>query len=143
MRHRRRCRACSALAASWAARRPAAADATVNVFIESAYFDPIRTARTGRKLGIHSDARYRFERGIDPHSEQLGINLATQMILEICGGETERARDRRQGAGPRRPSIGFDPARVEKLTGLKLKPAEITGDAEEARLHGRGQRDRS
>ena len=45
---------------------------TVNVFIESAYFDPLRTARTGRKYGINSDARYRFERGIDPQSVRLG-----------------------------------------------------------------------
>ncbi len=101
-------------------------DATVNVFIESAYFDPIRTAQTGRKNGIHSDARYRFERGIDPQSERLGINLATKMILEICGGEPSEI----EVAG-REPDaktvIAFDPARVEKLTGLKLKPADITG----------------
>ncbi len=101
-------------------------DATMNVFIESAYFDPIRTARTGRKHGIHSDARYRFERGIDPQSERLGINLATQMILEICGGEPSEIEV--AGKEPdRKTVIAFDPARVEKLTGLKLKPAEITG----------------
>jgi phenylalanyl-tRNA synthetase beta chain len=101
-------------------------DETANVFIESAYFDPIRTAMTGRKTGIRSDARYRFERGIDPASEVLGVNLATKMILAICGGEASKL----EVAGkepPRKPAIGFDPARVEKLTGLKLKPAEITG----------------
>ena len=67
---------------------------TTNVFIESAYFDPIRTAMTGRKTNIISDARYRFERGIDPQSVEAGIDQATDLILEICGGtpsETETA----------------------------------------------------
>jgi phenylalanyl-tRNA synthetase beta chain len=99
---------------------------TVNVFIESAYFDPIRTAATGRKHGINSDARYRFERGIDPHSVQLGVNLATKLIMDMCGGEPSEIEI--AGTEPdRKTVITFDPARVEKLTGLKLKPAEITG----------------
>ena len=62
-------------------------DTTTNVFIESAYFDPMRTARAGRKLGIISDARYRFERGVDPEFVLPGLELATQLILEWCGGE--------------------------------------------------------
>ncbi|MGI9480786.1 MAG: phenylalanine--tRNA ligase subunit beta, partial [Hyphomicrobiales bacterium] len=61
--------------------------ATTNVFIEAAYFDPIRTATTGRKLNIMSDARYRFERGIDPEFTPVGAELATRMIMELCGGE--------------------------------------------------------
>jgi phenylalanyl-tRNA synthetase beta chain len=60
---------------------------TVNVFLESAYFDALRTAATGRKLGVQSDARYRFERGVDPAFTQTGAELGTQMILELCGGE--------------------------------------------------------
>jgi phenylalanyl-tRNA synthetase beta chain len=101
-------------------------DETVNVFIESAYFDPIRTAMTGRKTGIRSDARYRFERGIDPASEVLGVNLATKMILGVCGGEASKLEI--AGKEPaRKETISFDPARVEKLTGLKLKPGDITG----------------
>ena len=60
---------------------------TKNVLLESALFDEINTARTGRNLSILSDARYRFERGIDPNSTLKGIDLATQLILEICGGE--------------------------------------------------------
>jgi phenylalanyl-tRNA synthetase beta chain len=63
------------------------AEGTVNVILESAIFDPIRTAATGRRLGIESDARYRFERGIDPASTEPGIEAATQLVLEICGGE--------------------------------------------------------
>ena len=60
---------------------------TKNVLLESALFDEINTAKTGRNLSIISDARYRFERGIDPNSTLKGIDLATQLILEICGGE--------------------------------------------------------
>ena len=60
---------------------------TVNVFIEAAYFDPLRTAATGRKLGVTSDARYRFERGVDPAFTAVGSEIATRMILDLCGGE--------------------------------------------------------
>jgi len=62
-------------------------DETVNVFLEVALFDPIRIAETGRKLGILSDARYRFERGVDPTSADWGAEIATRMILDLCGGE--------------------------------------------------------
>lgn len=60
---------------------------TVNVFLESAYFDPIRTAATGRKLNLTSDARYRFERGIDPDFVLDGAELASRLLLDLCGGE--------------------------------------------------------
>ncbi|MEX2312115.1 MAG: phenylalanine--tRNA ligase subunit beta, partial [Rhodospirillales bacterium] len=60
---------------------------TVNVFIESAYFDPVRTAMTGRKLNLQSDARYRFERGIDPAFLETGMEIATRLVLDLCGGE--------------------------------------------------------
>jgi phenylalanyl-tRNA synthetase beta chain len=59
---------------------------TVNVFLEAALFDPVRTAATGRKLGIQSDARYRFERGVDPAFVISGAEIATAMILDLCGG---------------------------------------------------------
>ncbi|MCT4369819.1 phenylalanine--tRNA ligase subunit beta [Yangia mangrovi] len=62
-------------------------DETVDVFLEAAYFQTVRTAYTGRALKINSDARYRFERGIDPSSASPGIEAATAMILEIAGGE--------------------------------------------------------
>ncbi len=60
---------------------------TVNVFLEAAYFDPLRTAATGRKLGVNSDARYRNERGIDPAFTETGAEIASRMILDLCGGE--------------------------------------------------------
>ena len=60
---------------------------TTEVFLEVAWFDPVRTAKTGRKLQINSDARYRFERAVDPVFTHDGVELATQMILDLCGGE--------------------------------------------------------
>ena len=62
-------------------------EATTEVFLEVALFDPIAIAETGRKLGIASDARYRFERGIDPTSAVWGTEIATRLILDLCGGE--------------------------------------------------------
>ncbi len=100
-------------------------EATVDVFIEAAYFDPLRTAMTGRKTGINSDARYRFERGIDTQSAEPGIALATKMILGICGGEPSKLEVAGEASDNRR-AIKFDPKRVEKLTGVKLKPADIS-----------------
>jgi phenylalanyl-tRNA synthetase beta chain len=99
-------------------------EATTNIFIESAYFDPVRTAATGRKTGINSDARYRFERGIDPQSEMTGLNLATKLILEFCGGEPSAAVVAGKEPGGT-AAIGFDPARVQKLSGAKFSNAEI------------------
>jgi phenylalanyl-tRNA synthetase beta chain len=62
-------------------------DDTTDVFLEVALFDPARIAASGRKLGINSDARYRFERGVDPESAFWGAEVATRMILDLCGGE--------------------------------------------------------
>ena len=87
-------------------------------------FDPARVAATGRKLGILSDARYRFERGVDPEFVVPGLELATKLILEFCGGEAVRTRRRGQGAGWQR-AISFSPARVQRLAGLDVPENEI------------------
>ena len=60
---------------------------TTNVLLESALFDSVNTAKTGRKLSLLSDARYRFERGVDPNSILQGINVASELIISVCGGE--------------------------------------------------------
>jgi phenylalanyl-tRNA synthetase beta chain len=65
----------------------AVTEETTEIFLEAAWFDPVRTAATGRKLGILSDARYRFERGVDPAFVEPGAEIATRLILAICGGE--------------------------------------------------------
>ncbi len=86
-------------------------DGTRDVFIEAALFDPVRTAATGRKLGIQSDARYRFERGLDPEFVRPGLELATRLVLELCGGEPSEIVT--AGAGPEwRRDIPFRPARM-------------------------------
>lgn len=94
-------------------------DATVDVFVESAWFDPIRTAQTGRTTGINSDAQYRFARGVDPQSCVPGIELATKLILELCGGEPSEIVV--AGQAPAVPAaVEFDPAYVKALSGLDL-----------------------
>jgi phenylalanyl-tRNA synthetase beta chain len=92
---------------------------TTDVFVESAYWDPIRIAATGRALRINSDARYRFERGVDPAFTLRGLDLATQMILDICGGEpSDIALD---GAVPEiTRSYRFDPDAVARLVGMDI-----------------------
>jgi len=99
-------------------------DATVNVLIESAYFDPARTAATGRKTGLVTDARYRFERGVDPASVLPGLDLATDMILKLTGGTPSKAKV--AGKPPVEPRvIDFEFGRVAKLTGIEIKDNEI------------------
>jgi phenylalanyl-tRNA synthetase beta chain len=99
-------------------------EATTEVFLESALFDPVRTAATGRKLGIVSDARYRFERGVDPEFVIPGLELATRLILEICGGEPSEMVV--AGAVPAwKRSIAFSPSEVLRLGGLDLPASEI------------------
>ena len=96
---------------------------TINVFIEAALFDPVRTAATGRKLGINSDARYRFERGVDPAFARPGMEVATRLVLALCGGEASELVI--AGAEPAwRRAINFRPARVHQLGGLDLPERE-------------------
>ena len=102
----------------------AVSDETVDVFIESAWFDPLRTARTGRATGIHSDARYRFERGVDPQSCVDGVNLALELILQHGGGTASKLNV--AGSIPARiDKVTFYPADVERLTGLVVKLPEM------------------
>ena len=97
---------------------------TVNVFIESAIFDPVRTAATGRKLNLMSDARYRFERGIDNAFAVDGCENATRLIMELCGGEPSETIV--AGAGPDwKRTIDFRPSRVKGLTGVEVAEEEM------------------
>ena len=92
---------------------------TTEVFIESAYFDPIATAATGRALRINSDARYRFERGIDPNFTLQGLDMATQMVIDLCGGTPSDVVT--AGAIPDHPrAYRLDPARTASLVGLDI-----------------------
>jgi phenylalanyl-tRNA synthetase beta chain len=94
-------------------------EATTDVFVEAALFDPIRTARTGRRLGIESDARYRFERGLDPEFVLDGMEYATRLILELCGGEPSEVVV--AGAPPAwRRTYRLRPERVAHLGGMDV-----------------------
>jgi phenylalanyl-tRNA synthetase beta chain len=97
-------------------------EATVNVFLESAYWDPVTIATTGRALRINSDARYRFERGVDPAFTLPGLEAATRMILEICGGEaSEVVADGAPLVSDR--AYRLDTDHVQALVGMAI-PAE-------------------
>ena len=94
-------------------------EATRNVFIEAALFDPVRTAMTGRKLNIESDARYRFERGVDPAFVYEGMEAGTRLALALCGGEPSALVA--AGAEPDwRRDIALRPSRIHHLGGIDL-----------------------
>ena len=96
---------------------------TTTVFVEAAYFDTVRTAYTGRALKINSDARYRFERGVDPASAPEGIDLATQMILAHAGGEASEIVV--AGAIPDTSrAYKLDTDRVQSLVGMSIPAAQ-------------------
>ena len=99
-------------------------DSTVNVFIESAWFDPAHIARAGRKQSIISDARYRFERGVDPQFVLPGLELCTQYILDWCGGEASDVVIAGELPPPHKP-IAFNPAFVQTLGGIQVPEDEI------------------
>lgn len=92
---------------------------TTNVYLECAYFDPALIARAGQRLQIDSDARYRFERGVDPAFAPAGAEMATRMILDLCGGEASDVFV--AGAAPDiTRSIPFSPERLKSLGGSSL-----------------------
>jgi phenylalanyl-tRNA synthetase beta chain len=99
-------------------------DDTTNVFLECAWFDPIRTAMTGRKLNIESDARYRFERGVDPATVEDGIELATRLIMDMCGGEPSEVY--LAGEVPViSKTLSMRPERVNELGGVDIEKNQI------------------
>ncbi|MBI3197928.1 MAG: phenylalanine--tRNA ligase subunit beta [Rhodospirillales bacterium] len=100
-------------------------DDTTEVFLEAAYFQPIGIAASGRKLGILSDARYRNERGIDPESCVWGAEVATRLILELCGGEASEIGS--SGVMPVwQRAFDLRKDRVKNLTGIDVPAADTT-----------------
>ncbi|WP_419730647.1 phenylalanine--tRNA ligase subunit beta [Lichenicola sp.] len=100
-----------------------ASDTTTSVFVECALFEPVRIALSGRRHGLNSDARQRFERGIDPALPVAALEAATRMIIELCGGEASEVVS--AGAEPtwqREASLRF--ARIAGLGGLDVDPDE-------------------
>jgi phenylalanyl-tRNA synthetase beta chain len=99
-------------------------EATTDVLIESALWVPQNVAQTGRKLGIVSDARYRFERGVDPAFTVPGLELATKQVLELCGGTPSEIF---VAGAPHAPDrvINFPSGEVKRLTGLDVPLPEM------------------
>jgi len=97
---------------------------TKNVFLESALFDAVAIAHAGRSLAIDSDARYRFERGIDPVFVQEGAELAVAMILELCGGEASELVIAGEMLEEKR-SIPLDYQKITSLGGVEIAPQQV------------------
>ncbi len=96
---------------------------TTDVLLEIAYFDPERIGATGRKLNLTSDARQRFERGVDPAWLDQGLDSLTDLIQRICGGEASVMV--RAGAPPREPKVvQYDPVLAAKIGGVAIPEAE-------------------
>jgi len=101
-------------------------EATTDVLIESALWNPTNISQTGRKLGINSDARYRFERGVDPAFMQPGLELATRMVLDLCGGTPSEIVVAGKAETPERV-IDFPVTEVARLSGFAPPLAETRG----------------
>ncbi|MBZ5759617.1 MULTISPECIES: phenylalanine--tRNA ligase subunit beta [Rhizobium] len=98
---------------------------TTDVLIESALWDAMNIAKSGRGLGIITDARYRFERGVDPEYMLPGLERTTELVLEICGGTAAKANV--VGYTPYEPKIvEFPFAEIKRLTGLEVSTTEST-----------------
>ena len=98
-------------------------DKTTDVLIESALWDPLNIAQSGRKLGINTDARYRFERGVDPAFCLPGLQYATQLVLDLCGGTPSEIVLAGKIPQPEH-RVSFPLTEVERLTGLHVEPAQ-------------------
>lgn len=93
-------------------------ETTVNVLLESAYFTPSGVRRTSRRLGLHTDSSYRFERGVDPQQVHGASDLAVQLILTIAGGSAEDALQAAGTAPQLAGEVDLDEARAHRLLGM-------------------------
>ena len=116
-------------------------ETTTDVLIESALWNELNIAQTGRKLGINTDARYRFERGVDPNFTVPGLDLATQLVLDFCGGEPSEvflAGD----PTPKEKVIDFPLSELPRLSGLKLSLNDVRRILEKLGFFVAGQGER-
>ncbi|KQO87603.1 phenylalanine--tRNA ligase subunit beta [Methylorubrum extorquens] len=116
-------------------------ETTTDVLIESALWDPRNIARTGRRLGIITDARYRFERGVDPAFTLPGLDLATRLVIDLCGGSPSEARIAGEIPDLDRV-IDFPWTEVRRLAGIELSRAEMKVTLESLGFHISGSGDR-
>ena len=97
---------------------------TKNVLIEAAYFNPRSIRKTSKILNIDTDAKFRFERGIDPLSIEQGLQVAAELIKKICGGEISKF-DIQKSENIKNNSLKFDPLLFQKITGFNIEQKEI------------------
>ncbi len=98
--------------------------ATTDILIEAAWFDPLTIRRTAKRLGVNSDAKYRFERGVDTGFVLGGVEMATRMVIDICGGEASEIN--LAGTLPEPPeNVEFDPSQVARLTGMNISDDDM------------------
>ncbi|HET7716803.1 MAG TPA: phenylalanine--tRNA ligase subunit beta [Bauldia sp.] len=100
-------------------------ETTTDVLIESALWEPLNIAATGRRLGIHSDARHRFERGVDPAFMLPGLELATRMVLDLCGGTASDIVVAGEVPDPK-TVIDFPVAEIKRLAGIDPSVSDVT-----------------
>lgn len=114
---------------------------TTDVLIESALWDAFNIAQTGRKLGINTDARYRFERGVDPNFMVPGLELATKLVMDLCGGEPSEIV---VVGNPKAPEavIDYPVSELERLVGIKLPLVETKRTLERLGFFVAGPNDR-
>jgi phenylalanyl-tRNA synthetase beta chain len=115
--------------------------ATTDVLVESALWDPANIAQTGRKLGINSDARYRFERGVDPAFMVPGLELATRMVLDLCGGTPSEIIVAGDPQAPER-IIDFPLSEIKRLAGIAVPLPEARRVLEKLGFFAAGQGER-
>jgi phenylalanyl-tRNA synthetase beta chain len=117
-------------------------ETTTDVLIESALWNELNIAQTGRKLGINSDARYRFERGVDPAFMLPGLELATQMVLELCGG-TPSETTVAGGVSVPETVIDFPLSELKRLAGMTVALSETRRVLERLGFFVAGQGERA
>jgi len=115
---------------------------TTEVLIESALWNELNVAQTGRKLAINSDARYRFERGVDPNFTIPGLELATQMVIDLCGGEPSDIVVAGDPAAKDERVIDFPQRELARLTGLQLPLGDVRRVLEKLGFFVSGQGER-
>ena len=103
--------------------RTGVSDGTTNMFLEIAVFDPVSVAITGRKLNLHSDARYRFERGLDQTSPVSMAGYIARMVMQVCGGSCSHLVVAGDDSRPLK-QMAFDPKLTAELTGVDIAPGQ-------------------
>jgi phenylalanyl-tRNA synthetase beta chain len=104
----------------------AVGETTESVFLESAFFAPAAIAGRPRRLGLHTDASLRFERGVDPTGQARGIERATELLLEICGGKAGPVSDVKHRPGlPKRRPVALRRERLRAVLGVEVPPKRV------------------